>query len=54
VEPAVDLKCENIPAPAALDRSRGVPEPQIGSVEFLQQGEMVVPGQLCKRRLHNC
>ncbi len=31
----------------------GVPEPRLCVMEFLHQCDAVVPGQLCKRRLHN-
>ena len=31
----------------------GVPEPRLWVMELLHQCDAVVPGQLCKRRLHN-
>ena len=36
-----------------LQRFRGVPEPRFRTVELFEQGEVMVPAQLCKRRLHN-
>src|SRR5271165_5857170 len=35
-------------------RGVGIPEALRLGLQFLQQGEVMVPGDLCKRRLHNC
>ncbi len=39
--------------PAALQRRRCVPLPQLSGIELLQQRDVVVPEQLCKAALHN-
>jgi hypothetical protein len=36
-----------------LDRRMGVPEPFLRCLELLQQRQIVISGQLCKRHLHN-
>jgi hypothetical protein len=54
VESGLDLVDQDIAGPAIVDGGSRVPETCFGVVELLDQREVVVPGQLCKRRLHNC
>ena len=54
VQVALDPVHEDAAAPAVLDGLAGVPEPLLGPLQFLQQRQIVVPGDLCKRLLHNC
>ncbi len=53
VESALYLQHEDVSAPAVLDRRMGVPEPFLRCLELLQQRQIVISGQLCKRHLHN-
>jgi hypothetical protein len=53
VEAAFDLVNENITAPPALNRLAGIPQPFFKMLELLNQGDVVILRQLCKRRLHN-
>ena len=50
----VDLEHQDVVRPAVLHRLPGVPEPFGGVVELLQEGDVVIPGNLCKRLLDNC
>lgn len=45
---------EDVAAPAVLDRCCCVPQPGVCVRKLLDQSQMLIPGQLCKRRLHNC
>src|ERR1035437_4301932 len=54
IEPAFNLEDENISTPSVVDGLAGIPEPFLAALHFLQDGEIVIPGQLCKRFLHNC
>src|SRR6185436_21146861 len=53
VRMVLDLKHEHVARPTVQDSAPRVPEPRISSVEPLQERDVVVPGQLCKRRLHD-
>ncbi|HEY5784167.1 MAG TPA: hypothetical protein VIT65_05275 [Microlunatus sp.] len=48
-----DLQRQDVAAPAVLDGLCGIPFPGRLVVEFVEQRDVVVPGQLCKRALHN-
>jgi hypothetical protein len=52
-ETGLDLEDEHIPAPAILDGMVSVPKPLLRGFDLLQECDVVVPGDLCKRRLHN-
>ena len=45
---------QNVAGPPCVDGRCGIPEPQFSGAKLLEQGDVVVPRQLCKRRLHNC
>jgi len=51
---ALDLEHQNVAAPAMLDRGLRVPQPLVPFLNLLNQRNVVVPGQFCKRRLQNC
>lgn len=54
VQAAFDLQDEDVAAPAVSNCLFGIPQPLFGGFQLLDQREVVVPGNLCKRRLHNC
>jgi len=53
VRAVVDLQGEDIARPAVHERLPGIPEAVLRVIEPLEERDVVVPGQLCKRRLHN-
>lgn len=54
VQPGVDLMGQHVAAPPVLEGRCGIPFPLFRAVDLIEQREMVVPGQFCKRRLQNC
>ena len=50
----LDLHHQNVARPVLLDGLAGVPPSLLGSLEFVEQGELVVPRQSCKHPLHKC
>ena len=54
IQGALDLHHQDVPAPAVLYCLLGVPKPLLPVLHLLQEREVVIPGQLCKRLLHNC
>jgi len=44
---------QHVSAPAVLDGLLDVPKPIGGVFDFLQQCDVVIPGNLCKHLLHN-
>lgn len=50
----LDLEYEDMVRPALLDDLSCVPEALCGGIEFLQQGDVVVPRDSCKKLLHDC
>lgn len=54
VEPSVDVVDVDVSATAVLDGLLGIPEPQVGGIELIQQLDVVIPPHLCKPGLHNC
>ena len=45
---------EHVAAPAVLNGGPRVPDAVLESGEFFRDREIVIPGDLCKHRLHNC
>ena len=45
---------QDVTAPAVLNGRFGVPDAVLGPGEFFEDREIVIPGELCKHRLHNC
>lgn len=54
VRAGFDLQDEDAVGPAMLARLARVSEAISGIVELLEQRDVVVPGDLCKRLLHDC
>ncbi len=54
MDAGLDLECEDVVRPPLFNDLTHIPQALDGVVEFLQQRDVVVPGDLCKRRLHNC
>lgn len=54
VELALDLKDENVAAPAVLDGGARVPQALVSFLDLLNQRDVLIPGQFCKRGLQNC
>ena len=54
MQSGVDLVAQDVSAPALLDGLVGVPKPGPRVVQLIEEGDLVIPGQLCKRPLHNC
>ena len=52
--PGFDLVNEHVAAPSMLNGRLGVPNPILCGRELFENGEVVVPGDLCKHRLHKC
>ncbi len=53
MEVALDPMNQDVPAPAVFNGRSGVPEPFLPSLDLLDKRQIVVPGDLCKRLLHN-
>ncbi len=52
-EPALDLHYEDVPAPAIPDGLLRIPKPLLSGPHEVQKPDVVTPGQLCNRLLHN-
>ena len=53
VKTALDLHNENVATPSVLYCLLGAPEPLLGRLHFLQEGQIVVPSDFCKWCLRN-
>src|SRR5205085_11950669 len=51
---SLDLMYQDISAPAVQNSLRCIPESLLCVFQFFDQGNIVVPRQLCKGLLHNC
>ena len=51
---SLDLEYEDRLAPAKFSSLAGVPETIVFRRNFFEQGDIVIPGNSCKRPLHNC
>ena len=51
---ALDLVHENVATPAVLHCRPGVPLSLYGILEIVQNPDIVTPGDLCNKLLHNC
>ena len=49
-----DLMHQHVAAPSMLNGRLGVPDAILGGGELFEDCEVVVPGNLCKHRLHKC
>jgi hypothetical protein len=54
VQSLLDLEGHDWARPPVLHGPARVPEPRLGIGQALEERGVVVPSQLCKRRLHNC
>lgn len=54
VQAALDLEDEHVAAPAVLEGGPCVPLALSVVTELLEQGDIVIPGTLCKHLLHKC
>ena len=50
----IDLERKDVVGPALLGALAGVPEPLLRGSALLHQGDVVIPGDLCKSLLHDC
>ena len=53
IQPAFDLVDQHIAGPAVLSNLFGIPNVLVCTLYLIHQGDMVIPSNLCKRRLHN-
>ena len=51
--PGFNLVNQDIAAPAMLNRCLRVPEAFLGRCQLFENRDVVIPGDLCKHRLHN-
>ena len=54
VSASFDLDGENISAPTVLNGFSCILQPVLPLMQFFEQGQIVVPRNLCKNLLHNC
>jgi len=54
IETRLDLHDKNVPAPAILNSLFDVPGAFGGVLNLVEQPDIMAPGQLCNKLLHNC
>ena len=52
--PRFELMNHDVAAPAMLNGRFGIPDAVLARGKFFQDREIVIPGDLCKHRFHNC
>jgi len=52
--PGLDLVNQNVATPSVLNGRFGVPDTVFGSLDAIQDADIVAPRNLCNKLLHNC